>query len=489
MTTADLPMRNLLRSTILHASAIAALLPLLSSPAFAESPPALPRGQIVPKIVCAGQPDRSYALYLPSSYQPDRPWPIVYAFDSRGISYDRELIELFTAGAERFGVIVASSNESSNTVPMAENFLSLRALWTDTHSRLTIDDRRAYAFAFSGMTRFAITAALQAPDTFAGIVGAGGGYPLGHPPSRKETPFPFFGMVGEKDFNYYEMLDTETRLAAAGLPHRLEIFAGSHEWPPDELVGRSLGWLELQAMKRGTRERDAALTEALWNEDLARARALEAAGKLWLAWRAYRSAAADFAGLRDVDAARQQVSRLETPAFRRDLSQRAERDRRDREYLEKAPRLFNTAGAELRPDSVSQLLSDLRIPDLKRQAKSQDPEEQLSAERLLYAVYIQTGLYLPRMLMEKKQWDGAILFLQIAAEIQPQSPRIPYRLAMAYAGKGNRRKALEALTQAMEMKGTERAEIEGDPAFAELRQDPEYKQWIAGLTGAKPDGS
>jgi tetratricopeptide (TPR) repeat protein len=445
---------------------------------------------VIPKIVSAAQADRSYALYLPSAYRPDRPWPIVYAFDSRGISYDRELIELLAAGAERFGVIVASANESSNTVPMEENFRSLSAMWTDTHARLAIDDRRAYAFAFSGMTRFAITAALRAPGTFAGVVGASGGYPLGHPPSQAETPFPFFGMVGERDFNYYEMMDVEARLAAAGVPHRLEVFDGSHEWPPDELAGRSLGWLELQAMKRGTRPKDPALIEALWSEDLARARALEAEGWLWRAWRAYRAAAADFAGLRDVSAAKEKAAALAAgETLRRELERRAERDRRDREYLERAPRLFNAAAPEIRPDSVSQLLSDLQIPDLKRKAKGQDAEERLSAERLLYAVYIQTGLYLPRTFMERKQWDRAVFFLQVAAEIDPESPRIPYRLATAYAGKGNRKRALEALKQAVEMKGTELAEIERDPALAPLREEAEYRRIVAKLAKAKPGGS
>ncbi len=458
-------------------------------PALASPVPDFPRGQVIPKVVCTGQPECSYALYLPSAYQPDRPWPIVYAFDSRGIDYDHELIELFKAGAERFGVIVASSNDSSNTVPMEENFGSLRAMWTDTHSRLAIDDRRAYAFAFSGMTRFAITAALRAPGTFAGIVGAGGGYPLGHAPSKETTPFLFFGMVGEKDFNYYEMLDIEARLAAAGLPHRLEIFDGSHEWPSSELVARSLGWLELQAMKRGTRDRDPALIEALWNEDLERARALATEGRLWRAWRVYRAAAADFDGLRDVGAAKEKALALEAgEAFRRDRERRNERDRRDREYLERAPRLFSAVGPEARPDSVSQLLSELGIPDLKRKAKSQDTEERLSAERLLYAVYIQTGLYLPRTFMERKQWDRAILFLEVAAEINPESPRIPYRLATAYAGKGNRKKAIAALKKAVEMKGTGLAEIESDAALNGLRQDPEYARLIADLrAGPKPD--
>lgn len=459
--------------------ALLLILPQASPPA-----PELPRGQVVPKIVCAGAPDRGYSLYLPSSYRPDRPWPIVYAFDSRGIDNGRDMVELFKEGAERFGFVVASSSDSSAVVPMEENFRSLGAMWTDTHARLAIDDRRVYGYGFSGMARFVLTAAVKAPGTIAGVISASGGYPLGHPPSREETPFPFFAVVGEKDFNYYELLDTDARLAALGIPHRIEVYDGSHQWPSEALVTQALGWIALQEMKRGTREKSPALIEPLWAEDLARARSLEEAGRLWRAWRVYKAMAADFEGLRDTGEIKEKIAALEaSEALKRDLREREARDRRDRAYLERIPRFFSAAGPEIRPDSVSQLLSDLQVPDLKKREKSQDPEERLAAQRLLYAVYIQTGLYLPRAAMERRQWDRAILFLEVAAQVDPDSPRIPYRLATAWAGKGNRKKAIESLEQAVKRKGTDLAEIEKDPAFDSLREEEAYKKLAAKLRG------
>jgi hypothetical protein len=464
-----------------------ALFLLAASPLAAAPAAELPCGQVIPNIAGAADPDRSYALYLPSAYTPERPWPIVYVFDSRGIDNGQAMIDLFKAGAERFGFIVASSNDSSGIVPMEENFRSLSGMWTDTHARLALDDRRAYGFGFSGMVRFVLTAAIQAPGTLAGVVSASGGYPLGQPPSREKTPFPFFAMVGEKDFNYYELLDTEAKLAAEGLPHRVELFDGSHQWPPDALVTQALGWLELQAMKKGTRPRDPALVEALWNEDLARARSLEGAGRLWRAWRVWRAAAADFRGLRETSEAEKKAAAIEaSEPFRKMLKEREARDRRDREYLERIPRLFNAVPAEVRPDSLSQFLADLQIPDLKKRAKSEDAEERLSAERVLYAVYIQTGIYLPRAAMERRQWDRAIFFLQVAAEVNPVSARIPYRLATAWAGKGNRKKALESLEKAAEAGGTDLEEIETDPALASLRGDEEYKELVARLKQSPP---
>ena len=70
------------------------------------------KGQVIDKVTCAGNPTNSYALYLPSNYEPTRKWPILYAFDpgARG----RVPVERFKEAAERFGWIVAGSNNSRN---------------------------------------------------------------------------------------------------------------------------------------------------------------------------------------------------------------------------------------------------------------------------------------------------------------------------------------------------------------------------------------
>jgi hypothetical protein len=51
------------------------------------------------------------------------------------------------AAAERYGWIVAGSNNSRNGPDVRLNEI-LSALWQDTHERLAIDDRRVYATGF-----------------------------------------------------------------------------------------------------------------------------------------------------------------------------------------------------------------------------------------------------------------------------------------------------------------------------------------------------
>lgn len=451
---------------------------LLASPAAAIPISAeLPRGQIVERVTCAADEAQAYSLYLPSGYTAQRKWPIVYAFDSHG--QGDGFARLLIPAAERYGWIVASSHNSSNLAPMKENFAIMSALWADTHARFAIDDRRVYALGFSGLVRFVVNLAMTAPGSLAGVIGANGGWPLGTAPA-KQHDIPFFFTVGDSDFAYYELRDLQEKLESAGLPHRLEIFPGSHQWPPEELFTRAVGWMERQAMRRGLREKDQAIVDALWSEDLARAQTLESGGRLEDAHALYAALARDYAGLRDTGDAAAHAARLAaSEAFHREREARLARDRRDREYLEKVPRLFKDAPGQPTPDHVSQLLADLRIPELKKKAKTDpDPAERLSAERVLYAVYIQTGLYLPREYSSLGQYDRAILFLQVAAEIDPDVSSIPYRLAKAYAQKGNRRRALDYLEISVQKGWRDVEALETERAFDPLRKKEDFRRIV-----------
>src|SRR6185436_12059115 len=160
----------------------------------------------------------------------------------------------------------------------------------------------------------------------------------------KDVPFDFFGTAGTRDFNYYEMLDLEKKLAALSLPFRIDLFEGDHEWPPSELAARGIGWLELRAMRRGLREKDAGLIDALWAADLEQARQAEAAGHGADALRTWSAMRSSYAGLRDTAAAESKAAELAaSPAVQREIAQREERIQRDKAYLAEAPRIFGRA--------------------------------------------------------------------------------------------------------------------------------------------------
>jgi hypothetical protein len=73
--------------------------------------PVPPAGQIA-DVTCEGDPAQSYALYLPSTYSAANPWPIIYFFDPGG--QGRRPLELYKALAEKYGFVMAGSNNSRN---------------------------------------------------------------------------------------------------------------------------------------------------------------------------------------------------------------------------------------------------------------------------------------------------------------------------------------------------------------------------------------
>jgi len=449
----------------------------------------LPRGRLIERVSCADQPDQGYALYLPAAYRRDLAWPIVYVLDPRGRG--KAAAERFQAGAERFGYVVASSYGSASDAPLRLTLLAMQAMWRDTHSRLRIDDRRVYAAGFSGTVRAAVLLARDAPGTFAGIVGAGAGFPPERPPG-KDVDFAFFGTVGDTDFNYDEMLDLEARLAELGLPHRLEIFAGRHQWPPAELATAALGWMELLAMQAGRRAADPGVVESLWRPRLEQARALDAAGQAFDACRAWSQLAADFHGLRpppELDAAARRAAALAAlPAVTGAAKQRRDRTRRDEEEAARASHVLTAALREPGDTlalALPRTLADLRIAEVQRRAKSaSDPEERLSARRLLNSILVQTAFYLPRQAQEHGEHDQAIFCLSIAAEIAPEDADVWYNLAAAQARRGNRQRALQALERAVAAGFGDRPGLENDKDFAPLHGEAAWQRLLESVKAA-----
>jgi len=447
-----------------------------------------PRGTLVEKVTCAANPQQAYALYLPSAYTPDHPWPILYAFDARGQAMVPA--KAFQEAAERFGWIVVSSYNTASDGPMEPNFTAMHALWADTHARFAINDKRVYAAGFSGTVRFACLLALAAPGSIAGIFGAGAGFPNDVTP-KADTPFVFFGTVGTSDFNYYEMSELDRAMDAVHLPHRIELWDGPHDWPPADLAGQGLAWLDLTAMKSGLREKVPALIAPQWAADRERARSQEAAGKLWQAHHTWEAMLAEYAGLVDaaeISGAQKKAEDIAAgEAFKKQTKERQDRIARDMKQLAEGPQILARANTGGEPMTVAQAVSELKIAQLKARLESPDPEEKLSAKRILNTILAQTSFYVPTMLIERKEYDRAVFMLSIAAQIRPESPGIWVEIAAAHArkGKAGHKKALEALRKAVDLGLSDPAALDDEPAFAEFHYDAGYRQIAAQVAQRK----
>lgn len=331
--------------------------------------PLPPAGRIVDKVICQNAPGQTYALYLPSVYRSDRKWPILYAFDpaARG----RLPVERFLEAAEKYGYIVAGSNNSRNG-PWKISEDALQAVWDDTHSRFSLDPRRVYVTGFSGGARVASAMGMAVPDV-AGVIACGAGFSQGAVP--KKVPFAFFGIAGTEDFNYIELQQAHRELDAQGVPNRFAEFDGGHGWCPTPLCTAAVEWMELMAMKSGRRPVDRELVDTLFDQAFSLLHHLESGGNLPALYRAYATVSTDFQGLKIVsDFAKRAVQLKDSKEIRETL-------KREREMEERQARL----SAELQrvmadsPSNVDNMLADLR----KTAEGNEDTPERRVARRVL----------------------------------------------------------------------------------------------------------
>ena len=213
----------------------------------------LQTGVVISKVVCAGHAEQSYSLYLPSAYTSGRRWPIVFVFDP--LARGDLPVRLMKDAAERYGFIVAGSNNSRNGSWKVQ-IEAAQAMSADAQGRLSVDTRRVYFAGLSGGARFAAALA-QRCGCAAGVILNSAGFTPAGAAVRPGESFSVFATAGSTDFNLGEVVEMDAKLRELGYFHAFREFDGPHEWAPAGVMDEGLAWLRLMAMKTG-REKIAA---------------------------------------------------------------------------------------------------------------------------------------------------------------------------------------------------------------------------------------
>lgn len=396
----------------------------------------LPRGVVIDPVVCRGDAHQSYALYLPSTYTPERAWPVLYCFDAGargGLAVER-----FREGAERYGYIVAGSNNSRNG-PFEASFRAAAAMWEDTHGRFRIEGSRRYGAGFSGGARM-LSGLAARTGAFAGMILCGAG--LSPALKVEAVAWPVFGTAGLEDFNYFELRRLDRALDRSGTPHRIEIFEGGHDWPPSELAARALEWFDLAAMKAGTRARDQQWVRKAEERLAEAARKSEAAGEVAAAQAGYAALAADLKGLAEVGEYERKAAELARSSELRRAEKRENGEAEEYERLTgEAQRL---AQQDDDPGALSRWIAVLR----RQSEKAQDAAARRQARRVLAGLFVHARS-MSGELLNGRDYRGAARWLEIDLELRGGRPLAEYQLACAYAQAGERQRALGAWRRAL----------------------------------------
>src|ERR1043166_22920 len=255
-------------------------------------------GRVQERVAGGTASAQPFALYLPPGYTAARRWPVLFVLDPRG----RALLalNLFRDAAARLGWVIMSSYNSLSDGPPEPNVNALNAMLASAWARLSIDSARLYLAGFSGTARAALGFAVMLRGHVAGVIAVGGalGFALGGPETAfaGDSTFAVFGSAGTRDFNYEEVLALGDRFQKTRVPYRVVTFEGPHSWPPAEVCGDALDWLELRAIVGGRRAVDSARVRLRLETEVERAAELERSGRWAEAIRLNDAIARDYAG-------------------------------------------------------------------------------------------------------------------------------------------------------------------------------------------------
>jgi predicted esterase len=412
-------------------------------------------------------------LYLPSAYTPEKRWPVVYAFDpgARG----SVPVESMKEAAERYGYILAGSNNSRNGSWKIEAEAA-EAMVQDTHARLAVDDRRVYFAGFSGGARVAARIA-QLCKCAAGVLLNGAGFQPETSPSH-DGPFAVFAAVGTYDFNYGEVVRADENLEKLGYAHFLRRFDGAHQWAPASAMEEALAWFRLHSMKRGGESRDDSFVASEAGREKERAGALEQSGDLYAAWKEYRQAAEMLAGLGDSTVLRSRGEALGKDKAVRDGAKREKQEFEEQEQVSheiswrlSALQENQINRAEIRDDAEKELLA------LRSRVEHEKHEEKLRVlRRALAGVFVQ-AMELGGEHLDRADHRRAKDYFELASLADPDSTWALSNLAVARAMDGDRKGAVDALRRAKSKTkdpGRFAEWLKEEPAFGSLRGAPDF---------------
>ena len=212
----------------------------------AASSPAdkLAEGEVLRTVFCQADPSRSYALYIPNKHEASI--PVLFLFDAHARGYLP--VEKYKDLADRYGFILACSNNSKNGLAPDEILSLSSTFFNDVLKRLPADTRNIFAGGFSGGARVALGLAMQ-DERIKGVIANSAGFNPVKMPLRKEVCF--VGVVGDGDFNLAELQNTQRNLNGTAQVNDLIIFNGSHEWAPAPDMDKAFLLLFLEGIRNG----------------------------------------------------------------------------------------------------------------------------------------------------------------------------------------------------------------------------------------------
>lgn len=447
------------------------LLPVLA----ASQALSLKKGIIIDNIAVNDSVAESFAIYLPSTFEMDQKWPVVFVYDMQGRG--KQVLSMFREAAEGQGYILAASNNVNDTLTMAKNVLVSSRMFNTVYSMLPIERDRTYTAGFSHGARMASII----PSFIGQVKGviACGAAVANVELLNKKNPYYFIGVVGVDDFNYPVMANVQKYLNKMPFPNQLLVFEGGEAWPPANVLAMALETLTLSAMAKGVESKNNGYISQGFQKKLGEASTLMAGGKALLADKLLTETAQIYSAHKNVDSLKESIKTLrKSPVFR--AQQRAENAVFLNEQLLKEDYAYY-----LEEDRITYNYNNLgwwkyQMDELKKYRASANIFEQQMAARLKGYINALIADHIDLVKAETRVDEEALNLLWMVNTVTDPTNYDPYLNIISYNSKvEDYGTALFYLEELLKNGYSNADSLYGLPNTAILRISPEFNTIVA----------
>jgi len=437
-----------------------------------------PQGQIVDTIFCKKDSSQRYALYLPINYNENKEWSVIYILEPGARA--KMPLDSLKKTADHYGYILASSYNSHNG-DWGEMFEANKFMAEDVETRFSVNQDRRYVCGFSGGSRGAMAIAVLSGNV-KGVIGCGAGFPnLKEYCPTSKSAFVYYGLVGNADMNYLEMLEMEDYFKKIGMISQIQTFNAGHIWPSQELLNDAVEWMELQAMNEKIIELDTTFINNQFLKCTSLGKQLFNEGKLAETVKIYNYITIDFSSYFDVSGFQQEIEKIEqTKAYLNEQSEWGKIRNEENMLIDSYQTAMSQNRFEGNLADSNLIWWGNQISYLNRLEKNKNENKRLMASRLISSLtssFVQNG----SDFLSIKQYKEAALQFKLWTIISPENRGAHYNLARAYALSGQKRNAIESLEMALKL-GFQRLELlKEDSAFNSIREEKKFKLLVSNL--------
>ncbi|MBI3501680.1 MAG: hypothetical protein HY063_07785 [Bacteroidetes bacterium] len=434
----------------------------------------LPGGIIIHTIKCKADSSIKYALYLPKKYPVNEKLPVIFFFDSHGSG---ELpLNKYKELAEKYGYILAGSNNSKNGMRWEDNEPQIKIFMNDVKEKINVDAKRIYACGFSGGSRVASSVAIF-DGGISGVIGMGAGFPSLSEPIKNK--FDYIGFAGNEDFNMNEMISLAASMDNSSIRHHLIIFNGKHEWAPAEEVENAFLWCEMNAMKDGLISRKDSLVNNFIKRNESKIDSLEKRKNIYDEFILTKRMANFLDGLTDISSCKKKANDLKNSEEMKKILQKKEKLSKEEMMAQQAYRNnFLLKNLEWWTKEINSLNQKLKIKN--------DLESAAMNKRLLSYLSLLAYMNCSNAL-QQRQLDLLETYLKIYEMAEPKNSEHQYMFAELYAMKNNNDKTISYLQNAVILGFNDSARMQSDTLFSSVKNSEAFSKIIEEIKNNKHD--